>query len=180
VFVEPAEITAGPIHLRPPRTADIPELVAACADPEITRWTSVPHPYTEADAADYVSSSDAGWRSGRLACFCVLDSTSAALLGTTSLRLGEPGGAEVGYWVAAPARRTGVGRRAVAATCRWGFGALELERITWRAAVGNAASRALAERVGFTVEGTLRRGLDSKAGRVDCWIGSLLPGDRIG
>ncbi len=178
--MEPAEITAGGIHLRPPAAADIPELTAACQDPEIVRWTRVPHPYTEADARTFVSVSDARWRDDRRATFSVLDSTSAALLGTVSLWFVEPGAAEIGFWVAASARRTGVGRRAVAATCRWGFGAAELHRITWRAAVGNAGSRALAERVGFRVEGILRRGLDLRGERVDCWIGSLLPEDRVG
>src|SRR3954447_7830827 len=178
--VEPAEITAGPVHLRPPRLEDVPDLIVAWQDPEIIRWTRVPQPYTEADARTFVANCEAGWREDRRASFCVLDSTTAALLGTVSLWFSEPGGAEVGYWVAAPARRTGVGRRALAATCRWGFGAAELERITWRAAVGNSASRALAERVGFVVEGTLRRGLVLRGERVDCWIGSLLPDDRIG
>src|SRR4051794_22368958 len=177
--VEPAEITAGAVHLRPPRVEDVPALTAACQDPDIVRWTRVPQPYTEADARTFVANSDAGWHENRRASFCVLDSTTAALLGTVSLWFTGPGEAEVGYWVAAPARRAGVGRRALAATCRWGFGAVDLQRITWRAAVGNTASRALAERVGFTIEGTLRRGLERSGERVDCWIGSLLPDDRI-
>jgi RimJ/RimL family protein N-acetyltransferase len=178
--VEPAEITAGPVHLRPPRAADAVDIARACQDPVIARWTRVPQPYTEADAATFVSASDAAWREDRIATFCVLDSTTAALLGTTSLRFVAPDEAEVGYWIVAESRGTGVGRRALATTCRWGFGALELQRITCRAAVGNTASRALAERVGFTMEGTLRRGLVLRGTRLDCWIGSLLPDDRIG
>ena len=75
------------------------------------------------------------------------------------------------------ARGTGVGRRSVAALCRWGFGFLGLERIGWTAAVGNDASRRLAESVGFTVEGVAVRGLVVHGRRVDGWTGCLLPGE---
>jgi RimJ/RimL family protein N-acetyltransferase len=35
------------IVLRPFTQEDVPELVAALADPEISRWTRIPFPYTE-------------------------------------------------------------------------------------------------------------------------------------
>ena len=54
---------------------------------------------------------------------------------------------------------------------------LGVQRLEWYANVGNMASRRVAEKVGFTVEGTLRRGLDQRGTRVDAWIGSLLPGE---
>ena len=44
------------------------------------------------------------------------------------------------------------------AVCRWGFGALGLARVDWFAEVGNAGSRRVAEKAGFTIEGVLRRG----------------------
>lgn len=190
--MEPAEITAGSVHLRPPRSEDVPALTIACRDPEIARWTRAPEPYGESDAQAFVTGSDADWAADRAATFCVLDSTTAVLLGTTQLRFdpvsaatpedpvsGDPApdAAALGYWVAADHRGRGVGRRAVGATCRWGLGALGLQVITWQAAVGNDGSRRLAERVGFTVEGTRRRGLVLQGGRHDCWIGSLLPGE---
>ncbi|GAA2460004.1 hypothetical protein GCM10010421_61720 [Streptomyces glaucus] len=40
-----------------------------------------------------------------------------------------------------------------------------------------APSRAVAERAGFTLEGTLRSAIDNKGVRRDCWVGSLLPSD---
>jgi RimJ/RimL family protein N-acetyltransferase len=44
------------ILLRPLAETDIPSIVEACSDPEIPRWTSVPEPYTEADACVWVAS----------------------------------------------------------------------------------------------------------------------------
>jgi len=99
------------------------------------------------------------WNADRAATFAVLDATTAVLLASVRLAFEPayepeaPGGpvASVGYWTAPRARGTGVGRRSVAALCRWGFGFLALERISWTAVVGNHASRRLAESVGFTV-----------------------------
>ena len=63
--------------------------------------------------------------------------------------------------------------------CRWGFAELGLSRIEWRAEVGNDASRRVAEKAGFTVEGLLRRALPTGAVRRDCWVGSLLTADGL-
>jgi RimJ/RimL family protein N-acetyltransferase len=45
--------------------------------------------------------------------------------------------------------------------------------------VGNDASRRVAEKAGFTVEGLLRRALPTGAARRDCWVGSLLTDDVL-
>ncbi len=67
--------------------------------------------------------------------------------------------------------------QAVATLTRWAFGALGLARIEWRAAVGNVASLRVAEKNGYTLEGTLRQALVVGDGRrVDCWVGSAAPG----
>ena len=45
-------LSDGVITLRAKARADIPALVAICADPEIPRWTRVPSPYTPEDAGN--------------------------------------------------------------------------------------------------------------------------------
>jgi hypothetical protein len=57
------------------------------------------------------------------------------------------------------------------------FTTLRAVRVEWRAEVGNAASRAVAEKAGVVVEGTLRAGLLNKGTLRDCWVGGLLPSD---
>jgi RimJ/RimL family protein N-acetyltransferase len=90
------------------------------------------------------------------------------------------GGAEVGYWTAPWGRGRGATAEAVGAVCRWGFGALGLQRVLWRAGVGNWGSRAVAERCGFTVEGRLRLADVRRDGtRGDDWYGSLLATDEV-
>jgi RimJ/RimL family protein N-acetyltransferase len=176
--VQPVEITAGRLHLRMPGPAEAAEVYRACQDADIQHWTSVPVPYREADAEEFVEQViPAGWESGRAATFAVLDSTSAELLAMVGLgKLDTSNGvAQIGYWCAPWARRQGVVSQAGAVVCRWAFGALGLGLIEWYAEVGNIGSRAVAIRIGFNLEGTLRQRLVHRGARVDAWVGSLLP-----
>lgn len=34
------------VQLAPPVEADVPAVAAACQDPQVARWTTVPSPYT--------------------------------------------------------------------------------------------------------------------------------------
>ena len=81
--------------LRPWRDTDIGPLVAACQDPEISRWTSVPNPYGESDARAYLLQRFDAIHAGTAAPFAVVDSAdggcSARLRSTGSTgRTGEP------------------------------------------------------------------------------------------
>jgi ribosomal-protein-serine acetyltransferase len=64
---------------------------------------------------------------------------------------------EVGYWLAESARGRGVGSRAVKAMLDITFKELGFNRVNVRVAPENAASLALAERLGFTREGVTRQ-----------------------
>jgi RimJ/RimL family protein N-acetyltransferase len=61
--------------------------------------------------------------------------------------------------------------------CRFAFEVLGLQRVEWWARVGNEGSRRVAEKLGFTMEGTCRARLLHRGERVDGWVGGLLPGD---
>ena len=54
---------------------------------------------------------------------------------------------------------------------------LGLAVVTWYAVVGNEASRRVAEKAGYTIEGTLRRGAKHRGVLVDTWVGSILAED---
>jgi len=64
--------------------------------------------------------------------------------------------AEIGYWLAECHQRRGIMATSVARLVRHGFEDLNLNRISIIAAVENRRSRAIPERLGFRVEGTLR------------------------
>jgi ribosomal-protein-serine acetyltransferase len=82
--------------------------------------------------------------------------------------------AEVGYWVAAGYAGRGLITRSVAALIDLGFGPLELHRIQLNASTGNVRSRAVAERLGMTHEGTLREAELLATGPVDLEVYSVL------
>jgi RimJ/RimL family protein N-acetyltransferase len=83
---------------------------------------------------------------------------------------------DVGFLVAPWARGRGYAPAALVALCEWGFKALGLARIEWRARVGNEASWRAAEKAGFAYEGTARAALNFRGQRVDAWVGALVPG----
>jgi len=85
--------------------------------------------------------------------------------------------AEIGYWVVPEARRRGVGSRATRLLALWAIEHLGLERVELLAHPGNEASQRVAERAGFTREGTLRRYRRRHGVREDLVMFSLLAED---
>lgn len=83
-------------------------------------------------------------------------------------------GTSVGYWLAAEAQGRGAVTAAVRAYTTYALEALGLERMELRAAVENARSRAVAERLGFTFEGVRRHAELVGERRLDHAVYSML------
>ncbi|TDD40403.1 N-acetyltransferase [Nonomuraea terrae] len=175
-----AVIDAGRLTLRRFTPDDIPWVYEVSRDPAVLHYVGVPSPYLPEHAAFFVESlAIDGWRDGRRLEFLAADAGTGERLGRVGLGLREDGTAEIGYWVDPRARGRGVATESVRAACRWAFAARPLDLIEWRAEVGNTASRRVAEKAGFTIEGTLRGRLVHRGVRVDAWVGSLLR-DEVG
>jgi RimJ/RimL family protein N-acetyltransferase len=69
--------------------------------------------------------------------------------------------------------------RALRLALAWGFGLPGIDVMYWRAQVGNWASRRVAGRCGFRMEGTVRGLLEQRGERRDGWIGSLRRGEPL-
>jgi RimJ/RimL family protein N-acetyltransferase len=168
-------IAAGWLTLRPFTAADIPWVYEVLLDPVLQRFMQLPSPYRLEDAASHVKQLYiGGWDSGRRAEFLAEDAATATPLGRVGLRLGEPGAAEVGYWVDPSARQRGVATAAVRAACQWAMTTAGIELIEWRCEADNIASRRVAEKAGFLIEARLRKRRVRDGVRVDEWVGSLL------
>lgn len=179
---EPA-LTDGRVRLRPPTGADVPAIVAACQDPAIRDFTRVPYPYTRQDARRFVSQAVDDLASARGVHLAVTD-RAGQLMGVVGVTIDRSDlSGEVGYWVAPAARGTGVATAAVRLLCRLGFDDLGLQRLTLYASAENPASNAVARRLGFVHEGTLRQAGtagpsgDPHAPRCDMRVYGLLPGE---
>ena len=171
---------AEPVALRAPEPGDLTAIVAACRDPESQRWTTVPRPYGPRDAEDFIRvAAPLRWAYGDGAIFAVVDADDA-FVGTMALRLGpRPDVGDVGYLIAPGARGRGYAPAALRMLAAWGVTELGLNRIEWRAYVGNDASRRVAEKAGFTVEGVQRDGCVHVGEYRDAWTGAILARDLV-
>ena len=84
---------------------------------------------------------------------------------------------ELGYWVGRDFEGRGLVTRACRALIDHGFGRLGLHRIAIRAGVENVRSRAVAERLGFKLEGVHRGEGRGSAGFYDLAVYGLLEDD---
>ena len=163
------------VVLRAHRLEDAEGVVEQCVDPDSVANTPVPVPYGLEDAEQFIAAAARGWQEGAAATFAVaLDGRFA---GSLDLRLQEAAWAEVGFGLHPAARGRGVMTRALRLALGWGFDELGLAGVRWRARAGNEASRWVAQRCGFAVEGTVRGLLVHRGERLDGWIGSLLRDD---
>ncbi|MDQ0787335.1 GNAT family N-acetyltransferase [Streptomyces sp. B3I8] len=175
--MEPVTLTTERLVLRPVGPEDTDAVYEAAQDPDIQRWTTVPSPYLREHAEGFVGGlAPGGWADDTMFTFGVF-LPSGDLVGVLSQTMRGPGVAEVGFWAAKEHRGRGYLTEAVLAACRWAFLRLSVDRVEWRAEVGNAASLAVARRAGFTLEGTSRAGILNQGVRRDCWTASLLPSD---
>ncbi|MFC9116430.1 MULTISPECIES: GNAT family N-acetyltransferase [Streptomyces] len=175
--MEPVTLTTDRLLLRTVGPQDTDTVYRICQDPDIQRWTTIPSPYLPEHARGFTEQiAPDGWANGSMFTFGVFLPTGD-LTGMLSITLRSFGTGEIGFWGAKEHRGNGYITEAALAACRWAFTRMSIDRVEWRAEVGNAASRAVAERAGFTVEGVLRSSLVNKGVLRDGWVGSLLPCD---
>jgi len=168
------ETGAAGLRLRPLKEVDLDDVAAACADPEVQRFTPMPRDYARSDAEQFLRDKRRAWDLGDRVLYVLADEHDR-YCGSVELMLREPGESEVGYLTAPWARGRGWMTAAVKRLCRLGFDSLALERIEWRADPENEASLRVAQKAGFTVEGVRRRMRSGPLGRRDSVIASLFP-----
>ncbi|WP_405702604.1 GNAT family N-acetyltransferase [Streptomyces sp. NBC_00069] len=179
--MEPTTLTTERLFLRPFAPSDAEEVYAACQDPDIPRWTMVPFPYERDHARGFVGELvPRGWRDDTAYSFAVRLGPGGPLIAAVGVHVHEVFGTsayEIGFWAVKEHRGQGFMTEAVTAVARWAFTELGAARLEWRAEVGNAASRAVAVKAGFRMEGLLRASLHRTDSVRDCWVGALLPSD---
>jgi len=153
--IQPVELRADGILLRPWRQDDLDPYWAALESPGGRLW----HGSTLASRKDLATAlaRRQDWTIGDHASWALVD--GAELLGSISVHHidRDQADGEIGYWIAPAARGRGLAGLAADAACRWAFHELGLHRIQLFHAVENAASARVAEKAGFTCEGRLRQ-----------------------
>ncbi|MCQ4117957.1 GNAT family N-acetyltransferase [Rhodococcus tibetensis] len=167
------------VWLSPPVIGDIDAICAACSDSVIAEWTTMPSPYTRSDAEQFVRRTvPSGW-ADRSPVWAIRERADGPAVGMIGLLARDSSASEIGYWLAADARSRGLMTAAIEVVCGFAFrpDGMGLERIEWRAFVGNRGSAAVARKLGFRFEGVQRRGLLQRGVRRDSWMAALLAED---
>jgi RimJ/RimL family protein N-acetyltransferase len=177
-FPGPMPLTDGRLLLRLPEDRDVPQITRACQDATLAAFVPVPVPYTEEHAREFVRQRSERWQAddGEMT-WAITAAEGGDLLGMVGLHARDATMREIGFWAAPWARGQGVMTSAARLVIRFGFDVLHLERVEWLAIVGNDASRRVAEKLGFTLEGTARKGILHRGERRDAWVAGLLAGE---
>jgi len=164
-----------------PRTPSLAEAyhdLLAANHERIARWEPwAAAPPVLAETRAFIEASAQNWIAGTElpVVIAVRQDGQWQLVGSVGLRIDRYSrSGELGYWVDGAHEGRGLVSRAVAAVLDQAFGPLGLDRVSLHTDVANQRSRALARRLGFVEEGTLRQGLAFPAERRDAVAYSLL------
>ncbi|MFF5856610.1 GNAT family N-acetyltransferase [Streptomyces sp. NPDC012751] len=185
-------ISTERLVLRPLDEDDGPALTEMMNDEQVVAWTTVPHPYTEADARDWITRSAPAERTGgRGIVLAVTEFLTQRLVGVVHLRNTDwrVRSSQIAYVTAPWARGEGYASEAVLATAQWLFHDRDFERLELRTAADNTAAQQVAQRIGCISEGVLRNAWIARTRtedgtwsdvRTDVIVWSLLPEDLAG
>lgn len=179
----PPHLTGDGVTLRPPRADDAAALAAAfVADRDLGRLIGVDADPDEAQLRERLGRAGQTAREDRAASLVIADPRTDACWGSLVAHSfdTESRRCEVGFYLIPEARRQGRGTRAVAAALRWLFADLDLLRVEMTTTPDNEAIHRLAARLGFVVEGTMRRRNIERGRRVDIVMFGLLREDWDG
>jgi [ribosomal protein S5]-alanine N-acetyltransferase len=156
--MDPTPLQTARLTLRPYALTDIPALVALAGAREVAATTlRIPHPYSEADAREFLASTHEGWLSGSELRLGITLRETGALCGGVGLRI-EPDHrrAELGYWIGLPYWGNGHATEAASAMVKYGFETLGLHRIFASHVTHNPASGRILRKIGMRHEGCQR------------------------
>ncbi|BCM71377.1 MULTISPECIES: GNAT family N-acetyltransferase [Streptomyces] len=185
-------ISTERLVLRPLDEDDVPALAEMLNDEQVVAWTTVPHPYTEADAHEWITRLAPAERTeGRGIVLAVTEFLTQRLVGIVHLRNTDwrVRSSEIAYVIAPWARGEGYASEAALASAQWLFHDQKFERLELRTAADNTASQQVAQKIGCISEGVLRNAWIARTRtedgawtevRTDVIVWSLLPEDLAG
>ncbi len=144
--------------LRPFRLGDAPMVQRLAGAREIAATTlTVPHPYPDGAAEEWIATHAAAWAERRGLTLAVTLREDGALVGAVGLALVMADRrAELGYWIGVPWWNRGMATEASRGLIDFGFGTLGLHRIMARHMARNEASGRVMQKLGMAREGVLR------------------------
>ncbi|HEV2527093.1 MAG TPA: GNAT family protein [Thermomicrobiales bacterium] len=182
----PPEVRGDRVLVRPYRPDDAAGLIAAINESraELNEWMAwAPHQRTLDDALDYCLRMAAAWIRREDLAMGVFDAASGRYLGGTGFHRidWQTRSFEIGYWLRTSAVGQGLMTEAVGLLLEVAFEVLDARRVEIRCDAQNHRSAAIPRRLGFTIEGTLRKEGLTPAGEVrDTLVFGIIDDDYRG
>jgi [ribosomal protein S5]-alanine N-acetyltransferase len=156
-------IATDRLELRLPELSDAARIALLAGDYEVASMTgTIPHPYSEQLAAEWIASALAGEEG---VVFAILN--SGALVGCTGYRgFGER--AEIGYWIGKPYWGRGYASEAVKALIAHAFESDDFAYLTAGHFVDNPASERVIRKLGFKPLGNEMRDCAARGEKAHC------------
>jgi ribosomal-protein-serine acetyltransferase len=157
----PSELRGSRVLLRPYRGDDAEQVFVAIDESRdhLRRWvTWVDNNCTVDEVRDYCIRSQASWLLRTELVFGIFDAVSGRYLGGTGLHNldWELRAVEIGYWLRVSAVGYGYATESTRLLTDFALTRLHARRVALRCDARNDASRRVAERAGFMLEGRLR------------------------
>ncbi|MGN5381594.1 GNAT family N-acetyltransferase [Streptomyces sp. MUSC 14] len=174
---QPVLALPGGLQLRPWHLDDADTLLTAAEDPAIRRWNRFAVG-SRAEAHARIERMHARWRAETSAVWAVAgpDGPAVGLCAWGDIDL-HAGSAEIVYWLLPAARGGGIAVEATRRLSRWALDDLGLHRLRLCHSVANPASCRVAEKAGYTYEGTQRSALLHADGWHDQHLHARVAGD---
>jgi len=155
--------------LRPFTLDDAPVVQLLAGDRAIALHTAhIPHPYEDGIAEEWIGTHKEKFEKGELVNFAIACRHDKALIGSISLVINRHYDcAELGYWIGKPYWGKGYCSEAANEVLRYGFEALNLNRIFASHMSRNPASGRVMEKIGMIYEGCLRQAMKKWGEYVD-------------
>ena len=146
------------LDLRGFEPGDAPDVRRLAGEWEIARMLlSVPHPYGEGVAEEWIGGHRSEFERGEAVHLAVVLRGQGGLCGACGLIVHKRDlNAELGYWIGVPYWGRGYATEAASEVVRYGFEEMDLHRIHAAHFASNPASGRVLQKIGMSYEGTRR------------------------
>jgi RimJ/RimL family protein N-acetyltransferase len=161
------EIRTDRLLLRPFQDDDAAAVAALAGNLDVARMTArIPHPFSEAQARQWIAGHPALRNSGDGYLFAIV--LEGALVGTIGIERNPSGRYELGYWIGEPWWGMGIATEAARGTVRFAAETLRADVLEAGCLADNPASGRVLSKCGFVRKGEVMQWCEARRQAVKC------------
>lgn len=153
------QLVGEKVILRPVEISDYLDIYKNIQDKKIALYVGTPYPYTQLHAKQFIEGAIKNWKENMERQFAIIEKSTGKFAGMIGLMFKKHDGpvGEVGFWLGDEFRGKGLMPEATKLLIGYGFEKEGLKKIYGRAYAPNKASCRVFEKLGFKLEGRLRK-----------------------